>query len=88
MVLVHKLIQRTGCKAVFAFAKRVDRGFDLIFRAPPAAIYAADPETSVAALNQGVEALVMEAPDQYQWEYKRFRKPYGGLPLKSTGVTV
>jgi Lauroyl/myristoyl acyltransferase len=73
MTLVHKLIQRTGCTAVFAFAKRVEDGFDLIYREAPEEIYSEDTETSLAALNLGVERLVMEAPEQYQWEYKRFK---------------
>ena len=28
---------------------------------------------SAAALNQAVESLLEEAPEQYQWEYKRFK---------------
>jgi len=78
MTLIHKLIQRTGCTAVLAFAKRVDGGFELIYRAPPEAIYSDDQIVSTTALNQGVEALVMEAPSQYQWEYKRFKKTEPG----------
>jgi KDO2-lipid IV(A) lauroyltransferase len=74
MTLIHKLIQRTGCTAVLAFAKRVEGGFELIYRAPPEAIYSDDQDVSTAALNEGVAALVMEAPAQYQWEYKRFKK--------------
>lgn len=80
MTLVHKLIRRTGCTAVFAFAKRVERGFELIYRAAPDEIYSEDQVTSLTALNMGVEQLVKEAPEQYQWEYKRFKKvtPEGG----------
>lgn len=74
MTLIHKLIQRTGCTAVFAFAKRVGGGFELIYRAAPETIYDADQDQATAALNEGVAALVMEAPEQYQWEYKRFKK--------------
>ncbi|MCR6653118.1 MAG: lysophospholipid acyltransferase family protein [Cellvibrionaceae bacterium] len=79
MTLVHKLIQRTNCVAVFAFAKRVEGGFELIYRAASDEIYSEDTQTSLAALNRGVEQLVLEAPEQYQWEYKRFKKiPPGG----------
>ncbi len=74
MTLAYKLIRKTGCNAVFAFAKRVPEGFDLIFRAPPEELYSEDLLTSLTALNKGVEQLVMEAPAQYQWEYKRFKK--------------
>ncbi len=74
MTLVYKLLQKTRCNAVFAFAKRVDDGFVLVFRAPPEEIYSEDSLTSLAALNKGVERLVLEAPEQYQWEYKRFKR--------------
>jgi Kdo2-lipid IVA lauroyltransferase/acyltransferase len=82
MVLAQKLRQRTDCAVLFAFAKRVEHGFYLIFREPPADLYSDDPSLAIAALNRGVEALVLEAPAQYQWEYKRFKemspegKPY------------
>lgn len=36
-------------------------------------LYSEDIQTSLAALNRGVEAIVALAPEQYQWEYKRFR---------------
>lgn len=74
MTLAYKLIRKTGCNAVFAYAKRVQDGFDLIFRAPPEDIYSEDLLTSLTALNKGIEHLVMEAPAQYQWEYKRYKK--------------
>jgi KDO2-lipid IV(A) lauroyltransferase len=33
---------------------------------------------SLAALNRGVEACLRHCPEQYQWEYKRFRtRPRG-----------
>lgn len=74
MTLIHKLLQRSGCKALFGYAKRVDGGFELIFRAPPAELYSSDEEIALRALNRGIEALVLEAPAQYQWEYKRFKR--------------
>ncbi len=30
-------------------------------------------ETSVKAINQAIEELVRRAPEQYQWEYRRFK---------------
>ena len=73
MTLVHKLLVKTEARAVFAFAKRTDSGFELVFRPAPEDLYSADSSRSLAALNRGVEALVLEAPEQYQWEYKRFK---------------
>ncbi|MFT6915546.1 MAG: KDO2-lipid IV(A) lauroyltransferase [Motiliproteus sp.] len=81
MTLVHKLIQKTGCRVVFAYARRVPGGFEIVFHKPPEAIYAADQITALTALNQGVEACVLDVPTQYQWEYKRFKKrPEGAVP--------
>lgn len=78
MVLANKLIQRTGCTALFAFAKRVESGFHIVFREPPEDIYSDDRATAAMALNKGIESLVMEAPEQYQWEYKRFKRVEAG----------
>lgn len=73
MTLVHKLIQRTQCRAVFAYAKRTPKGFTLIFREAPEALFSEDQHESLQALNRGIEKLVREAPEQYQWDYKRFK---------------
>ncbi|WP_323846119.1 lysophospholipid acyltransferase family protein [Microbulbifer magnicolonia] len=74
MTLAHNLLQRTGCRCVFGFGKRVEGGFELVFLPAEQAIYSAEQKVSLAAMNRGVEACIAEAPAQYQWEYKRFRK--------------
>jgi len=83
MTLFSKVAKKTRVRVVFAVAERLSegRGFDLHFKAGPAAIYA-DTETSVAAMNQAIEEIVAINPCQYQWTYKRFSiqangsKPY------------
>ena len=79
MTLVHKLIERTGCSAVYGYAKRVDGGFEIIFRPAESAIYSDDEQESVRALNLGIEACVRDVPEQYQWEYKRFKRQPAGV---------
>ncbi|WP_295802313.1 lysophospholipid acyltransferase family protein [uncultured Microbulbifer sp.] len=74
MTLAYNLIQRTGCKVVFGFGKRVKGGFELVLLPAEQAIYNEEQKVSLAALNRGVEACIAEAPEQYQWEYKRFRR--------------
>ncbi|MBY6190819.1 lysophospholipid acyltransferase family protein [Microbulbifer agarilyticus] len=74
MTLAYNLIQRTGCKVVFGFAKRLEQGFELVLLPAEEAIYSEEAKVSLAALNRGVEACIAEAPEQYQWEYKRFRR--------------
>ncbi|MDG9666471.1 lysophospholipid acyltransferase family protein [Hahella sp. CR1] len=78
--LVSKLIERTDAKVLCVYAKRLPEGegFVMTVRSVAADIYSEDLETSAAALNATVEVCVRETPEQYQWEYKRFkRRPDG-----------
>jgi KDO2-lipid IV(A) lauroyltransferase len=52
----------------------------MVYREPDPELYDADPARSLAALNRSVEAVVREAPAQYQWEYKRFKARLDGAP--------
>lgn len=78
MTLVHRLVRRTRPVVLLAVARRVSGGFRLEFHAAPEDIYAPDPRTSAAAMNSAIERLVRTDPAQYQWEYKRFRRPPPG----------
>jgi Kdo2-lipid IVA lauroyltransferase/acyltransferase len=71
-----KLIQQSGARAFLMFAKRLPgtAGYSLVVREADAAIYDPDVDTALAAMNRSVEALVREAPEQYVWNYKRFRR--------------
>ena len=74
MTLGSKLIRRSGARAVCAYCKRLPGGrYELRFRPVNEAIYDADLTTSLAGLNRSVEACVRECPEQYQWEYRRFK---------------
>lgn len=73
MTLVHGLAKRSDAVIVFSFALRVKGGFHLHFINAPKDIYSEDVATSVRALSQGVEEVIAYAPEQYQWEYKRFK---------------
>jgi KDO2-lipid IV(A) lauroyltransferase len=55
-------------------------GFKLVFTEADDAIYADDLQQSLAGLNRSIEAVVRVAPEQYQWEYKRFKRQPPGLP--------
>ena len=41
-------------------------------------MYDPDPPTGIAAVNLNVQRLVEDYPEQYQWEYKRFRERPAG----------
>lgn len=78
MTLIHKLLNRSGALALFCYAKRIPGGFELVFQEPTGPLYSSESTPSLTALNQGVEACIIAAPEQYQWEYKRFRRqPHG-----------
>jgi KDO2-lipid IV(A) lauroyltransferase len=74
MVLLPRLAQRTGASVLFAFIERLPRGagYRLHFMPAPPSIADGNLEVACAALNQGVEACVRLAFDQYQWTYKRY----------------
>ena len=55
-------------------------GWKIVFKPVAETIYSEDQHTSLQAMNQGVETIVDLAPDQYQWEYKRFRARPEGMP--------
>jgi KDO2-lipid IV(A) lauroyltransferase len=37
---------------------------------------------AAAALNRSVESCIADCPEQYQWEYKRFKKQPDGAPRR------
>ena len=74
MTLVSKLIDRTGCKAVFAYAARQpDNSYQIVIRPADEGMYSADRATALRALNKSVEQCVLDCPEQYRWEYKRYK---------------
>ncbi len=82
--LIPRLVRKTGARVICAFVKRCQgsQGFEVEFRPAVEAISSADLHESVAALNQSIENCVREIPEQYQWEYKRFRvRPPGEAKL-------
>jgi len=82
-VLVTRLVQRTGCIALFAACERLPGGkFRIHFLPAAEAIHSKDMTEALTAVNQGVEACIAIDPAQYLWSYKRFRaRPDGEPPL-------
>ena len=80
MTLVSRLLQGRRAKVLCGFAERLPKaaGFRIrLFEADPQ-IHSPDLQKSVTALNRSIEHCVHQALPQYQWEYKRFRKPPPG----------
>lgn len=81
MVLLPRLLQRSGAPVVFVWAQRLSwgRGYVLHFSPPPMAL-AGPQEAAARALNAGVEQCVRACAQQYMWSYKRFRTRPAGEP--------
>lgn len=76
MTLASKLMGRCKARVFCGYVERLSgsRGFKLVVREAEPGIYSASLEDSVKGLNETVERCVMDAVEQYQWEYKRFRR--------------
>ncbi len=86
MTFASKLLQRSGAAAFYGFAERVRGGFILHLIPADDDIYSSDIDVSLAALNRGVETCLRMCPEQYQWEYKRFRTlPRGEVDYYAPG---
>ncbi len=56
----------------------IGKGFKIKITAADPAMADADPLVGIRALNKTLENVIMIAPEQYQWNYKRFkRRPAG-----------
>ncbi|MCW8945376.1 MAG: lysophospholipid acyltransferase family protein [Sedimenticola sp.] len=90
MVLVGRLARKTGAPVLFWFMERLPRskGYKIHWFRAPEGIMSDDPDVTAAALNQGLEQCIRQAPAQYLWSYKRFAsQPEGGCsPYQTTVV--
>ena len=74
MTLATNFLQRVDARAVCGYCKRLPGGkYEIVFRPADEAIYDPDCATALAALNKSIERCVMDCPEQYQWQYKRFK---------------
>ena len=74
MTLASQLIKKTQCEVLLSVAVRVQEGFHLKFLPIDQGIYDDDEIISATVINQAVEEIVKQIPEQYQWEYKRFKR--------------
>jgi Kdo2-lipid IVA lauroyltransferase/acyltransferase len=83
MTLLSRLAARSGATVLLAAAERDpdERGFTIRIEPATAAVTDSDPALAAAALNAAIERVVLRAPLQYQWTYKRFSlQPDGSNP--------
>ena len=79
--LVSSLVKKTGAEVFMCYVKRLPegQGYILRFQKTQTGIDSPDNLTSATALNQSVEQLIKQAPEQYLWSYKRFKQVAEGL---------
>ncbi len=79
MTLVHRLMQSNKATVLMGSVERRlhDAGIDytLRFEALEETLSGVSPEEAAASINAAIEKVVRRAPEQYQWEYKRFKRP-------------
>lgn len=78
--LVSKLASKTQCAVLgLSCLRRPDlQGFDIFVSTLSEDILSKDLQLSVATLNTEIERMINVAPEQYLWNYKRFRKLENG----------
>ncbi len=88
MTLLHKLVKKSKAKVLFATCiRREDKtGFDIEFEA--AMFDPAEPDVDAFNLemNQQIETIIRRHPEQYVWDYKRFRRQLNGVNFYKNGI--
>ncbi len=76
--LVHRVISKYDSEIVFGSVIRdFSEGkvkYRICFEKPADEIYSKDVGVHISSLNGSLERLVMRAPEQYQWSYKRYKR--------------
>ena len=72
--LVSKLAQKTQCNVLGLSCIRQETGFKIICQEMHQDILGQDLQRSVNCLNQDMQNMINQAPEQYIWSYKRFRR--------------
>ena len=77
MTLAQRLADRLQPRLILGHARRLPSGagFSLGFEVLSEMESLKEPKLVLGAMNAAIERLVRTGPAQYQWEYKRFKKP-------------
>ena len=89
MTLAARLALQTGATVVLARCERLSwgRGFDLYFEDLPSPL-PAEMDAAVLHLNQAMEHLIRQCPQQYLWGYGRYKQPRQAAPAATPGESA
>ena len=72
--LIGELANNSTAFLLCCYAKRLDDGnYAVVLKPANEEIRNEDSVVSATALNQSIEDCILDCPEQYQWNYKRFR---------------
>jgi KDO2-lipid IV(A) lauroyltransferase len=80
MTLSARLALQTGATLLLAWGQRLSwgRGY-VVYVAPFGGVLSADVAAATLQINQAMERLVLQAPNQYLWGYARYKAPRDSL---------
>lgn len=81
----HQLARISGCAVVPFFHRREGARYVLRIAPPLAPFPTDDAAADSARVNAQIEAMVREAPSQYLWIHRRFKRQPDGVSLYSNG---
>ncbi len=78
MTLLAKLAQKQNAQVLMFWANRLDsgKGYDLNFEPVDLSADGDAIEARVGVMNKSIESLVRKLPEQYMWNYKRFKSSH------------
>lgn len=87
MTLAAKLVHQTQAEMVVVWGERLSAGRGCVLHclALPEPL-SSDLQTAVEQINRMMEQIILTAPEQYMWSYKRYRQPgkQASTPAEST----
>ena len=75
----HQLARLTGCAVIPYFHRREGLRYVLRIGQPLADFPSGDVLADTTRVNQAIEAMVREAPSQYLWIHRRFKRQPDGV---------
>lgn len=78
MTLLSQLASKTKCRVISGVAIRKAKGFEIEFRELDFELDTSSLTASIDSMNNNIEVIANQNPEQYQWEYKRFKNNPSG----------